>query len=195
MRNGKKLLKRRANNRVIIRPAAPGDCSAFLAAVRRSRSLHRSWINPKAATRKAFADYLKRFADGSNHGFFVIHRETGDLVGAINLNNVVRAGFQSAALGYYAFAPHAGRGQMHEGLLLVLQYAFKKLKLHRVEANIQPGNQTSIALVKKCGFTREGFSRRFLKVCGRWQDHERWALLAEDFATRATQFPAARAFQ
>ena len=145
--------------------------------------MHRSWINPKAATRKAFTDYLKRFASGAHHGFLVIHRETGDLVGAINLNDVVRGGFQSASLGYYAFAPYAGQGLMREGLRLVLRHAFQQLKLHRVEANIQPGNRASIALVKKCGFVREGFSRRFVKVCGRWKDHERWALLAEDFAS------------
>ena len=71
---------------------------------------------------------------------------------------------------------------MRGGLLLVLEHAFRKLKLHRVEANIQPGNTPSIALVKKCGFKREGLSRKLLKVCGRWRDHERWAVLAEDFA-------------
>jgi [ribosomal protein S5]-alanine N-acetyltransferase len=177
-------LNQRLKVRVSIRPPRAGDCTAFLAGVRRSRALHRGWINPKAATRGVFADYLKRFSAGLNYGFLVIHRETEDIVGAINLNNVVRGGFRSAALGYYAFAPYAGKGLMHEGLLLVLQQAFGKLKLHRVEANIQPENRASIALVKKCGFVREGFSRRFVKVCGKWKDHERWALLAEDFLRR-----------
>ena len=111
----------------------------------------------------------------------MIHRGTKDLVGVINVNNIVRGGFQSAALGYYALEPHAGRGLMREGLSLVLKHAFSKMKLHRVEANIQPNNRASIALVKKCGFAKEGFSRRFVKVCGQWKDHERWALLAEDF--------------
>lgn len=152
-----------------------------MAAIRRSRSLHRRWINPKAATRKSFAGYLKRFANGENYSFLVIRRETEDLVGVINLNNVVRGNFQCAALGYYAFEPHAGKGLMREGLLLVLEQAFRKLKLHRLEVNIQSENRASLALAKKHGFVREGFSRRFVKVCGRWQDHERWALLAEDF--------------
>jgi ribosomal-protein-alanine N-acetyltransferase len=146
-----------------------------------SRPLHRRWINPKAATRKTFDGYLKRFASGENYSFVVIHRETGDLAGVINLNNVVRGNFQCAALGYYAFKPYAGKGLMREGLLLVLEQAFRKLKLHRLEANIQSENKASIALAKKCGFVREGFSRRFVKVCGRWKDHERWAILAEDF--------------
>lgn len=167
-------------SRVLIRPPADDDCEAFIAAIRRSRSLHRNWVNPKAVTRAAFDKYFKS-PSGQSHRFFVILRTTGELVGVINLNNVVHGFFQSAAAGYYAFVPHAGKGLMHEGMLLVLKHAFQKLKLHRIEANIQPDNRRSIALVKGCGFVNEGFSRRFLKVCGRWQDHERWAILAEDF--------------
>jgi ribosomal-protein-alanine N-acetyltransferase len=170
-----------SKKRVNIRPPTIGDCSAFLAAVRRSRAIHRNWVNPKAKTRAAFARYLKKFETGSHRGFLVIHRETGGLVGVININDVIRGNFQSASVGYYAFAPHAGQGLMREGLLLVLHHAFRKLKLHRVEANIQPTNQASQALAEKCGFVREGFSRRLAKVCGRWKDHERWAILAEDF--------------
>ena len=73
---------------------------------------------------------------------------------------------------------------MTEALKLVLRYAFKDLKLHRLEANIQPGNMASVALVKRAGFVREGYSRRYLKICGRWRDHERWAILAEDWKSK-----------
>jgi ribosomal-protein-alanine N-acetyltransferase len=68
---------------------------------------------------------------------------------------------------------------MREGLDLALREAFSRLRLHRVEANIQPGNAASIALVSRLGFEREGFSPRYLKVRGRWRDHERWAIRAE----------------
>jgi ribosomal-protein-alanine N-acetyltransferase len=54
------------------------------------------------------------------------------------------------------------------------------MSLHRVEANIQPNNAASIALVKRCGFRLEGFSPRYLKIAGEWRDHERWALLADE---------------
>ncbi len=142
--------------------------------------------NPWARTRAAFDKYLKKFENGQHHGFLVIHRDTGGIVGVINLNDVIRGNFQSAFVGYYAFQPYAGRGLMREGLRLVLKHAFHKLKLHRVEANIQPNNRASLALAKSCGFVREGFSRRLVKVCGRWKDHERWAILAGNFpvATR-----------
>jgi len=168
-------------SRVVIRQSKDDDYEHFVAAVRRSRSLHRNRVNPKAVTRSAFHKYFKGGQPGQNHRFLVVLQATGELVGVINLNNVIRGYFQNAAAGYYAFLPHAGKGLMREGLLLVLKYAFRKLKLHRVEANIQANNRRSIALVKSCGFIREGFSRRFVKVCGRWKDHERWAILAEDF--------------
>jgi ribosomal-protein-alanine N-acetyltransferase len=70
---------------------------------------------------------------------------------------------------------------MREGMQLVLKHAFRKLKLHRLEANIQPGNQASIRLARSCGFVPEGLSRRYLQVAGKWRDHERRAILAEDF--------------
>jgi ribosomal-protein-alanine N-acetyltransferase len=63
----------------------------------------------------------------------------------------------------------------------VLGSVFGDLGLHRVEANIQPGNIRSTGLVQRLGFEKEGFSRRYLKIGGEWRDHERWALLAEDF--------------
>jgi [ribosomal protein S5]-alanine N-acetyltransferase len=174
-------MNRKTRSRVIVRPPNDGDCDAFIAAVRRSRSLCRNWINPKATTRAAFGKYFKIATPGQRYCFLVILRATGELVGIINSNNVVRGNFQNAAAGYYAFLPHAGKGLMREGMLLVLRHAFRKLKLHRVEANIQAENRRSIALAKSCGFVREGFSRRMIKVCGRWQDHERWAVRIEDF--------------
>lgn len=172
---------RKTQSRVLVRPPNDDDCEAFMAAVRRSRSLHRNWINSKAVTRAAFDKYFKSGPPGRKFCFLVILRTTSEIVGVININDVVRGNFQSASLGYYAFSPHAGKGLMREGLLLVLRHAFYALKLHRVEANIQPENKRSIALVKSSGFVREGFSCRMIKVCGRWRDHERWAILAENF--------------
>jgi len=95
-----------------------------------------------------------------------------------NLSNIVRGLFQSGYLGYYAFAGYERRGYMTQGLEAVVRHAFKTLKLHRLEANIQPGNVASIALVRACGFEKEGYSPRYLKIGGRWRDHERWAIRA-----------------
>lgn len=91
-----------------------------------------------------------------------------------------REAIQNAYLGYWVGAPYAGQGYMSEGLELVLRHAFESLRLHRLEANIQPDNEASIRLVERNGFRLEGFSPRYLKVCGRWRDHQRWAICRED---------------
>lgn len=113
---------------------------------------------------------------------FEIRRlEDGILVGSVEISRIARGNFQSAYLGYAIAEEHRGRGYMSEALQLALRHAFRSLRLHRVEANVEPGNEASLALVRRAGFTREGFSRRYLKLGGRWRDHERWALLAENW--------------
>lgn len=156
----------------MIRPVTAGDAAAFIAAARASRKLHRPWVQPPCDA-EAFARHLARF-DGAAHHGFVVEAE-GRLAGAIHLTNVVRGAFCSGYLGYYAFAGFEGRGLMTQGLNAVVRHAFKNLGLHRVEANIQPGNAASIALAKRCGFLLEGYSPQYLKIAGRWRDHERWA--------------------
>jgi ribosomal-protein-alanine N-acetyltransferase len=106
------------------------------------------------------------------------------MLGAVSLNEIVRGSFQSAYLGYYAFEPHSGSGLMSQGVALELRRAFSQLRLHRVEANIEPDNTRSIALVQRLGFRLEGLSPRYLKTGGRWRDHERWALLREEWRPR-----------
>jgi [ribosomal protein S5]-alanine N-acetyltransferase len=154
----------------------------YLSAVRRSARLHRGLVTC-AATTGEFRDYLRRSRRKNQESFFVVTAE-GELAGVINLNEIVRYAFKSAYLGYYAFTPFAGRGLMRAGLKLVLARAFGDLGLHRVEANIQPANRRSIALVRSLGFRYEGLARRYLKISGRWRDHQHWALVKEDWRPR-----------
>src|SRR5439155_17785655 len=91
---------------------------------------------------------------------------------------------------YYGFRAHAGKGLMKEGLALALDAAFGPLGLHRVEVNIQPGNVRSIGLVTGMGFAQEGFSRGYLRIAGRWRDHIRFAMLAEDWQAQRQAAPA-----
>jgi ribosomal-protein-alanine N-acetyltransferase len=148
--------------------------------VRASRSFHRPWAHPPA-NEAAFDRYIATARERDRLvPLLVCRAREGDIAGVFNLGHLVRGVAQSAFLGYYAFAPLAGHGYMRQGLDLVLRQAFGRLGLHRVEANIQPGNERSIALVRGAGFRREGYSPRYLKIGGRWRDHERWAILAED---------------
>ena len=163
--------------RIVLRHPARADEKEFLAAVRRSERLHRPWVRAPFTSAK-YRGYLRHLDEQSHWGFLVCLRDTGAIAGVIDISNAVRGSFQSAYLGYYAFAGCDRQGLMREGLQAVLRYAFRTLKLHRLEANIQPGNIASITLVRTCGFKKEGFSPRYLKVHGRWRDHERWAILA-----------------
>lgn len=108
-----------------------------------------------------------------------------DLVGYFSLGEIVRGALNSALLGYWGVLPHTSRGYMSAGMELLLRHAFRATRLHRLEANIQPENRASIALARSAGFRQEGFSPRYLKIGGRWRDHERWAITVEVWRTRA----------
>lgn len=169
--------------RVWIHAPTPGDGDEVRDLAVRSRSLHRGWMQPPMDA-GTFATYLERLRGDRNAGFLLRRVEDDALLGMVNVNEIVRGAFQSAFLGYWIGRPFARQGYMSEGLGLVLRRAFGPLKLHRVEANVQPGNAASIALVRRLGFRHEGRSERYLKVSGRWRDHERYALLAEEWRGR-----------
>ena len=150
----------------------------FFRAVERSRKLHGNLVAPPS-TPAAFRRYLARNELPHFIGHFVM--AGGELAGVINVSEIVLNNFRSAFLGYYAFTPHAGTGVMTRGLTLVVTRAFRSYRLHRLEANIQPDNQASIALVRRLGFRLEGYSPRYLRIAGRYRDHERWAVTVEDW--------------
>ena len=155
-----------------------------------SRTFHQPWVHPPIDL-KHFKAYLDRLENGYAHGYMVACCSDESLVGVININDPIMGGFRSASLGYYAGASQTGRGYMTEALALVLDQAFTVMGFHRLEANIQPGNMASLALVQRLGFRKEGFSPGFLRVGGVWRDHERWALLAEEWlAANGSATPA-----
>jgi [ribosomal protein S5]-alanine N-acetyltransferase len=166
--------------RVVVRSLTAADRDAFVSAMRASRSFHHPWVAPPS-TDAAFDSLLVRARGESVEAMVACRREDGVILGYFNLSQIIRGPFQSAFLGYGGVAEYRGRGYMTEGMMLVLRRAFGELRVHRVEANIQPGNDQSIALARRCGFVREGFSERYLKVGGRWRDHERWAIRAEQW--------------
>lgn len=163
------------SSRVTLRPVTGDDEDEFLDLVRVSADLHHPWTSPPA-TPEDFRAYLKRFDHVTAQGLLVCRRDGGAIAGTVNINSIIRGRFQCGSLGYAAFAPSAGQGLMSEGLGLVVRYAFSRLRLHRLEANIQPGNDASLRLVRRHGFHKEGYSPGLLFINGAWEDHERWAL-------------------
>jgi ribosomal-protein-alanine N-acetyltransferase len=171
------------SQRLVLRPPTLADEGEWLHRMRASRDYHRPWIKV-STTPEAYRAYVARGEPPHREFRIACRREDGAVTGFFNLSEIVRGNFQSAFLGYGGVAEFSGRGYMTEGLELVLREAFTELKLHRIEANIQPGNTASIALVARCGFVKEGFSERYLKIGGRWADHERWAIRSEQWKAR-----------
>jgi ribosomal-protein-alanine N-acetyltransferase len=168
--------------RTLLRAFRPADRDAFVCAARASQELHAEWVSVPSEEAAYDAYLARRSASFLGLGLF---REDGQtLVGVFNLSQICYGLFCSAYLGYYAFTQHERRGLMGEGLELALHLAFRRLGLHRVEANIQPGNTDSILLVARHGFVREGYSPAYLRIAGEWRDHERWAIRQEIWKPR-----------
>lgn len=165
-------------NEIVIREPNIADKDAFLAAMQRSQSLHHPWVKAPL-TSQEFDEYYQRYQQPNQKSFLVCQDK--NIVGVFNVNEIVRGLFQNAYLGFYAVADYAGKGYMSTGLKLVLKKVFNELQLHRLEANIQPENMTSIFLAKKNGFRYEGFSPRYLRINEEWRGHEHWAMTVEDY--------------
>ncbi|UGQ14122.1 GNAT family N-acetyltransferase [Yinghuangia sp. ASG 101] len=172
----------RPGYRVGIRPVRETDAGAYREAVLRSMEHITAW-NP--ARPDGFPEILAGQGPGMRT-YFVVDLDDGGLAGKINVANIVRGGFRNATLGYDAYLPYAATGRMTEGLALVVDRCFAHavrggLELHRLEVNVQPGNVRSVALAKRLGFRREGFSPRMIHINGAWRDHERYAMTAEEW--------------
>lgn len=165
--------------RVELKPVEDDDADELVAANQRNRAYHRPWAEP-FETLEDFRMWRAEGRGGSMASLIVREAGSGGIVGVVNLSQIFRKRFQNAYLGFYSMAEFGGRGLMTEGVGLAVRYAFRDLELHRLEANIQPGNTRSLSLVSRVGFRREGFSPRYLMVGGEWRDHERWALLADE---------------
>jgi len=170
--------------RVFLRAPRAADAAELTRLNRASVRLHRRLVSVPRR-RAQFTSYLRVCREPDYVGLLVCRLADGTIVGAINFFDLERGIAQAACVGYYVGAPFAGQGYMTEALSLALQYAFRRLGLHRVEADIEPDNGESIRLVRRAGFRREGLSRRYLKLRGRWRDHVRWAILAEEWRERA----------
>lgn len=174
-----------------IRPPEASDAPTFRAAVERSGE----HLQPWSPTRPDELPALLARQSGTFRTFLVIDEDDGGLVGKVNVANIVRARFRNATLGYDSFVPYAGTGRMSAGLRLVIAHCLtdepEGLGLHRLEINVQPANERSVAMARRLGFRHEGFSPRMLFIDGAWRDHERFALTAED-TTEAWTEGAAR---
>lgn len=175
--------------RTFLRYPTAADRDEFLSVRLASRAHLEPWEGTPADGSDPFGPasfdrLLKTRRNEFNHRFLICLLPAGEIIGQVSLGNIVRGSFQSCYTGYWLAKPHTGRGLMTEALGLALRHAFVDLKLHRVEANIIPTNRASLALAKRCGMRYEGTAQRYLRIDGRWRDHEHWAITSEEWPGR-----------
>lgn len=170
---------------ILLRPLRPEDADEYVSL----RARNRHWLGPWDATSPVpvsgsrtfedVVDFYQEEALGGRMLPFIIEAD-GDLVGQLNVSNIVLGSFRSCTVGYWVSQACAGRGIVPTALALAVDHAFLRLGLHRVEVNIRPENSASLAVVRKLGFRDEGLRLRMLHIDGHWRDHRSFALTTED---------------
>jgi len=175
------------SKRVYLRAPERDDFAELAELYRSSRAHFRGYADSNYG-RERFDRMLADAASDANAHFLVCLDADDAIAGTLNLSQIFRKLFQNAYLGYQLFYGFTGNGYMTEAVAVALRHAFVDVGLHRIEANVQPVNRSSIRVLRRNGFEKEGFSRRYLKINGRWRDHERRAILKEDWISRKTQW-------
>ena len=181
--------------RIRLATLVEGDYEAWLAV----RTRCRSWLIPweprsKGAppapedaasfvARCGMRERERQLGSGFGFGIFV----DGRFAGEITLSSIQRGPFQNGAIGYWIDEELAGSGLIPEAVVVVLQFAFETLRLHRIEVAIIPRNMSSRRVVEKLGLRIEGVALGFLEINGEWEDHVRYAMTAEEWAVRAPE--------
>jgi len=173
--------------RVTLRTPQMSDYQAWAELRAESRAFLTPWEptwSRDELTRTAFRRRLKHYArdmrEDQAYPFFIFQTATDAMLGGVTVSNIRRGVAQSGAIGYWIGRSHAREGNMTVALRALIPFAFDTLGLHRIEAACLPHNAASIGLLVKCGFEREGYARRYLRINGAWQDHVLFALLSED---------------
>ncbi len=145
----------------------------------------------KSSYRRRLRHYQREQREDLGYAYAIFALAGDNIVGGVSLSNVRRGVTQAAQLGYWLGLPHLRNGYMADAVAAILPYTFFGLRLHRIEAATLPTNQSSVRVLERNGFEREGYARRYLKINDEWQDHILFSLLAEDYRS-PNQAPSER---
>jgi ribosomal-protein-alanine N-acetyltransferase len=179
--------------RVVLRPLTAGDFEEWREVRRRGGDWLTKWEprpapnqpdmveDPRAfAARCGARDRERQMGTGYGFGVFV----EGRFAGEVNLNNVQRGAFQNAYVGYWVDRALAGQGYTPEAVVVSFRFAFEEAGLHRLQVAVVPRNKSSRRVAEKLWLREEGTALRYLEINGRWEDHIRYAITAEEWNER-----------
>jgi ribosomal-protein-alanine N-acetyltransferase len=175
-------------SQVMLRPPRLGDWAEWAKLRAESREYLTPWeptwpsdALTKAAFRRRLRRYLRDLREDTGYAFFIFGVADQALLGGLTLSQVRRGISQSCSVGYWIGKRHAGQGRMTDALRAALPFVFDELNLRRLEAACLPGNEASKHVLRKVGFTQEGYARELLCINGVWEDHLQFALLASEY--------------
>jgi len=171
------------SERLLLREFGPEHAAAVRAYGIESRDYHAPWdpVRPldfwelPVVAARLHAQMIDSAAGGSLCLCLCLKDDPEHIIGMANLRNIVRGALQACHLGYGLSPLAVGRGYMSEAVLRAVRIGFTEYGLHRIEVNIMPRNTRSLAVAERCGFEREGFSPKYLRINGKWEDHVRLA--------------------
>lgn len=176
-------------NRLFLRELTPEDAEMFCNFLLKNRE-HFADSGPAYNDEYTDTEFHRKQLERSQtesldgrHYKFGLFKETdkNNIIGTAALSNIVMGNFCSCFLGYRIDKGECSKGYATEALKEVVSFAFGKLKLHRIEANIIPGNTASVRVAEKLGFVYEGASEKYLLINGKWQKHLHYALINDNW--------------
>lgn len=183
------MAERIETQRLILRTLNETDIPGLLEYYERNFKFLEPWI-PKYEEGFYTYDYQfrkleyekKLREDGSEYRYNIFKKDDPERVlGNAAVSNIIRGVLQSAFLGYSVDENENGKGVATEAIKGIIDFSFCEIKLHRLEANVIPVNNASIRVLEKLNFVKEGYSKDYLKINGKWQDHIRFALINEKY--------------
>lgn len=169
----------------VLRVLDPGDAEPLAALWER----HREHLDPWSPVREerfytvegqleVVDRRLLAVAEGRAGAWVVV--DDDEVVGEINLSDVVHGAFRNGHVGYWLAADAVGKGLATRAVREVQQHAFEVLRLHRLQAGTLVHNTRSQAVLERTGFTRFGLAPQYLQIAGRWQDHVLYQCLSPE---------------
>jgi ribosomal-protein-alanine N-acetyltransferase len=183
----RRLAERLEGARTAVRAPRVDDAKDLLALRLRNRAFIAPWDPSRPASfftlggqRAVLGAEIDAWREDRAYAFVVCERPGDRILGRVTLDNVARGAFENAMLGYWIDEAAGGRGHATEAARLAVRFAFEHARLHRVQAAALPRNARSRRVLGKAGFRHEGRALRYLQIAGVWEDHDLFAITAEE---------------